>query len=158
MDPTFDVAAFLQDRREAVIQGATRTLENRHLPHYEAAGPEESESRITALFDVLVDAARSRRLDEAEAYAERLAGSRQQSGTALAEVQLAINALEEHVWHAVTDQAPAADQGQALGIVSTILGAVKDRLACTWVSQASGETTRTLRLDELFGGTAAGTA
>ncbi len=157
MDPTFDVAGFLQDRREAVIQGATRALEDRHLPHYEAAGPEESEARITALFDVLVEAARARRLDDALAYAERLASDRQQSGTALAEVQLAVNALEEHVWHAVTDQAPADQQGHALGIVSTVLGAVKDRLACTWVSQASGQPTRTLRLDELFGGSAAGT-
>lgn len=47
-------------------------------------------------------------------------------------------------------------QGLALGMVSTILGAIKDRLACEYVSRSAGKPTHTLRLDELFRGTAAG--
>jgi hypothetical protein len=41
-------------------------------------------------------------------------------------------------------------------MVSTILGAIKDRLACEYVSRSAGKPTHTLRLDELFRGTAAG--
>ena len=56
----------------------------------------------------------------------------------------------------MTEDAPADDQGYALGVVSTILGAIKDRLACAYVSRASGTPTHTLRIDELFRGAAAG--
>ena len=68
------------------------------------------------------------------AYADDLAGARRQTGHALSEVQRAINALEEQLWHAVLADAPIDQQGYALGVVSTILGAIKDRLGCAYVS------------------------
>jgi hypothetical protein len=54
------------------------------------------------------------------------------------------------------EDAPADAQGYALGVVSTILGAIKDRLACAYVSRAATKPTHTLRVDELFRGTASG--
>ena len=156
MEVSFDVAEFLAGHRSSILATADAEVVGRRLPHYAAAGAEEIASRLAALFDVVVAAATENHLDAALAYADGLAAQRQQSGHDLGELQLAINALEEQLWHAVMEDAPLDAQGHALGVVSTILGAIKDRLACAYVSRAAGKPTHTLRIDELFRGTAAG--
>ena len=158
MDTDFDVAGFLSDRRGAILERAEGAVAARRLPHYEAAGAGEVAARLGALFDSVVTTARERRLDPATTHADAMAGERQRAGHDLSEVQRAINALEEQLWAAVIDEAPADAQGYALGVVSTILGAIKDRLACDYVAQAGSPAPRTLRLDELFKGIAAGPA
>lgn len=156
VEPPFDVAAFLTAHRTSILDSAGTEVASRRLPHYEAAGADEVGSRLAALFDVVVGAAAERHLDAALAYSDELAGARQQAGHELSEVQRAINALEEQLWHAVLVDAPVDGQGYSLGVVSTILGAIKDRLGCAYVSRAASTPTHTLRLDELFRGTAAG--
>lgn len=156
MDAPCDVAGFLVERRASILTGADAEVTGRRLPHYEAAGAGEITNRLAALFDVVVTAAAENRLDAALAHADRIAAERQQTGHDLSELQRAINALEEQLWHAVTEDAPAGVQGYALGVVSTILGAIKDRLACAYVSRAAGTPTHTLRIDELFRGAASG--
>lgn len=156
MEVSFDVAGFLVANRSSILANADAEVVGRRLPHYAAAGTEETANRLAALFDVVVVAATENHLDSALAYADHIAAQRQQSGHNLGELQLAINALEEQLWHAVMEDAPADAQGFALGMVSTILGAIKDRLACDYVSRAAGKPTHTLRIDELFRGTAAG--
>lgn len=156
MEPAFDVAAFLTSHRAQILDRASIEVASRGLPHYDAAGRDEIDNRLTALIDVVVGAAAERHLEPALAYADDLAVARSQTGHELNEVQRAINALEEQLWHAVLVDSPADVQGYALGVVSTILGAIKDRLGCAYVSQGSSTPTHTLRLDELFRGTAAG--
>jgi hypothetical protein len=158
VEVSFDVAGFLVERRSPILANTDAEVIGRRLPHYAAAGVEEITERLAALFDVVVAAATENRLDAALAYADHIAVERQHSGHDLSEVQLAINALEEQLWHAVMEDAPVDAQGLALGMVSTILGAIKDRLACAFVSRASGKPVHTLRIDELFRGTAAGQA
>lgn len=154
MESPFDLAAFLVARRASILDAAGSEVASRHLPHYEAAGTGEVGKRLATLFDVVVVAASERHLDSALTYSDTIASERQQSGHDLSEVQRAINALEEQLWHAVLEDAPPDDQGHALGVVSTILGAIKDRLACAYVSRAASKPTHTLRIDELFRGTA----
>jgi len=156
VEPLFDVAAFLTSHRAAVLDRASAEVASRGLPHYDAAGRAEIDSRLAALLDIVVTAADERHLEPALVYADDLAGARRGSGHALNEVQRAINALEEQLWHLVLVEAPAEVQGYALGVVSTILGAIKDRLGCAYVSSGTSTPTQTLRLDELFRGTAAG--
>lgn len=67
-----------------------------------------------------------------------------------------MNVLEEAIWRVVLAELPVQDQGEVLGIVGTILGAAKDRLACTYVSLATRVPTRTLNLAELFHGSGEG--
>jgi hypothetical protein len=153
---SFDVAGFLVAHRAQILAATDAEVIGRRLPHYEAAGAEETTKRLAALFDVVVTAAAENHLDPALTYADHIAAQRQQSGHDLGEIQLAINALEEQLWRAVTESAPVEAQGLALGTVSTILGAVKDRLACEYVSRAAGRPTHTLRIEELFRGTEAG--
>jgi hypothetical protein len=158
VEVSFDVAEFLIAHRSSILASTDAEVIGRRLPHYAAAGADEITNRLAALFDVVVAAATANSLSSALDYADTTAAQRQQSGHDLGELQLAINALEEQLWHAVMDAAPADAQGVALGTVSTILGAIKDRLACEYVSRAAGTPTHTLRLDELFRGTAAGQA
>ena len=158
MEISFDVAGFLVAHRSSILANTDAEVIGRRLPHYAAAGAAEITERLASLFDEVVAAAAENNLDSALAYADRIAVERQHSGHDLSEVQLAINALEEQLWHAVMEDAPVDAQGFALGMVSTILGAMKDRLACAFVSRASGKPIHTLRIDELFRGTAAGQA
>ena len=113
---------------------------------------------MASLFDVVVQAAADRNLAAATAHAEAIASERHQSGHDLSEFQRAANALEEQLWQAVLTDVPVDDRGYALGVVSTILGAIKDRVACIYVSSASATPVHTLRIDELFRGAAAGDA
>jgi hypothetical protein len=156
VEVSFDVAGFLVAHCASILVSADAEVVGRRLPHYEAAGAEQTAKRLAALFDVVVTAATENQLDAALAYADHIAAERQQTGHDLSELQRAINALEEQLWHAVMEDAPINAQGYALGVVSTILGAIKDRLACAYVSRAAGNPTHTLRIDELFRGTAAG--
>jgi hypothetical protein len=158
VENSFDVSGFLVAHRASVLATADAEVVGRRLPHYEAAGAQETSKRLAALFDVVVIAATQKQLDPALAHADHIAAERQQTGHDLSELQRAINALEEQLWHAVMEDAPVDVQGYALGVVSTILGAIKDRLACAYVSRAAAKPTHTLLVDELFRGTAAGQA
>lgn len=158
MQPSFDVAGLLLAHRESILADAGTEVAGRRLPHYEEAGAEETARRLATLFDVVVEAAADSHLDPAIAHADRIAVERHDSGHELHEIQRAINALEEQLWYALMQNVPADSQGYALGVVSTILGAVKDRLACAYVSRAATKPTRTLRIDALFRGTTVGHA
>lgn len=151
-EPPIDVPAFLEMHRAVILETAGLQVARAHLAHYEAAGPATIDNRLRELFDVTVGAARTHHLDEAYRYASTLAEERHQHGYSLSEVQTVINVLEEAVWQSVTTDAPSDAQGYALGLVSTVLGAIKDRLACAYVSQVSSHAMPSLRLDYLFRG------
>jgi len=151
-----DVAGFLVDHRASILAAADAEVVGRRLPHYDAAGTAEITKRLELLFDVVVAAAGQNNLDAALAHADQIAADRHQTGHDLSELQRAINALEEQLWRAVMDDVPVEAQGHALGVVSTVLGAIKDRLACAYVSRTANRAIHTLRIDELFRGNAAG--
>jgi hypothetical protein len=114
--------------------------------------------RLGTLYELVVRCAAERRLAPILDYAVHLAEERHAAGFDLGEVQTVINVLEEAIWRVVLVDVPAADQGEALGVVGTILGAAKDKLACTYVSLATSQPTRSLDLGKLFRGTSEGEA
>ena len=128
------------------------------MPHYAAAGPGEVAEQLAALFDAVVEASANRHLEHALAHADAIASARQQTGHDLSELKQAIHSLEEQIWTAVIADAPVDDQGYILGVTSTVLGAIKDRLACNYVSRAATKPMHTLRIEELFLGTESGQA
>jgi len=148
-----DVAAFLDARADLILASACDVVGRRHLAHYDAAGSHETEHRLRVLFDVLVQCCAAHGVEPALAYAQTLGVDRLRTGHELAEVQNAINVLEESVWSTLIADAPAEALAYALGLVSTVLGAVKDRLACTYVASVSSKRPPTLRLESLFQGT-----
>jgi hypothetical protein len=146
-------AEFLTHERDVIVDAAEATLARMHARHYESAGASEVRQRLEALYDHLLDALRSRDLGPIVAYAEQVAQERFNAGYDLSEVQTAFNALEEATWTRVFAELPPTQFAEALGLVSTILGAAKDALARNYVSLATNTHAPSLDLQALFAGT-----
>ena len=151
MAEVMDVAAFLDGKRDELLAAADQGVSRAHLAHYGSSTG--THVRLGVLLDVVIGACRTHRLDGVNAYADSLAVERRTGGFALAEVQAAVNVLEEVIWRALTADAPADAQAYALGLVSTALGAVKDRVACGYLVQLTHQPVPSLRVDLLFAGT-----
>jgi hypothetical protein len=68
-------------------------------------------------------------------------------------VQRAFNVLEEAMWRRIVGVTPPDELGEAVGLMSTALGAGKDTLACTWVGLAAKRQVPSHDLTALFEGT-----
>jgi hypothetical protein len=148
-----DTSRFLTARTEPIIDAALAALARRRLTHYERLGLEASKRKLRDLFDRVVEGAQTRNLGPVLAYAEQVGNERYESGFEFVEVRSAFNLLEEAIWHAILEDCPAAEQGTALGMVATVLGAAKDKLASTYLSRATETHVPTLDLAALFRGT-----
>lgn len=147
----YDVAEFLAAHEDEVLDAARRGLARARLPHYDDIEVDVDE-RLRPLLDVVIEACRGHRLDEVEPFADSLAFSRQVDGFPLAEVQVAVNVVEEAVWRAITSEIPPTEQAYALGLVATVFGRIKDRLACGYLARLAQHRSDRLRVDLLFQG------
>jgi len=148
-----DIAAFLQQERPAVIAAAEAALVRMHMPHYERAGADTIQERLASLFDRLVESIAARDLTPSVDHARRIAEERFNDGYDIAEVQTAFNALEEASWSCAVSRLEASELAEALGLITTVLGAGKDALASTYVSLAASTNVGSLDLRALFAGT-----
>ena len=148
-----EVSEFLAEHKAAIVGGAATALAGRHLRHYEDLGHEASTARLAALFDCVVDGARRKNLVPILVYAERVATERHETGFDFVEVQAAFNLLEEAIWRQMLAGYPQPELPTALGMVATLFGAAKDKLASTYLSLATEKHVPTLDLQSLFRGT-----
>ncbi len=148
-----DLVIVLSEAKTQVLDEAAERLARSHLGHYDATSPEEQRRRLEALFEVIVESLKRRMLGPVIEYAERIAKDRFEDGFGIGEVQTAFNVLEESIWRQVTVTVSASELAEALGLLSTVLGAGKDALARTWVSLASEQHVPSLDLRALFRGT-----
>ncbi|MFO0591016.1 MAG: hypothetical protein U0441_25960 [Polyangiaceae bacterium] len=146
------IAGFLREKRDVILATAGETMERAHLPHYPHPGQREPMDRLTALYDIVLGCATDHNLSPIASYAHKIARERHAAGIQLSEVQTAINVLEESIWRAILSDVTPDQQGETLGVVGTILGQVKDKLACAYVEIATHHATRTLDFKELFHG------
>lgn len=137
-----------------LLTDATKAIERAHLTHYERTGPDSIEERLRRLYDVTMESVRRRHVQSILKHAETVAAERFASGFDLGEVQTAFNVLEEAIWVRVQKELPPIEQADALGMISTVLGAGKDKLAQTYVSLACATKTPSLDIDALYGGKA----
>lgn len=144
--------AFLRESRQEILAEATTAVARARLEHYEAAGAEAVRRRLEDLLQLLTEAVLDRNLAPIVAHAHAVATERFEAGVDLGEVQTAINVLEEVLWWRILKQVPAEAQGEALGLVGTVLGAAKDHLARRYVSLATRTRTPSLDLAALFSG------
>jgi hypothetical protein len=147
-----DTAEFLTRERQTTIDAAEAALMRAHSPPYESADASEVRQRLETLFDYLLEALRGRNLGQIVAYAQQVAQERFSAGYNLSEVQTAFNALEEATWSCVFTELQPQQFAEALGLVSTILGAAKDALAREYVSLATNRHAPSLDLQALFAG------
>lgn len=139
--------------REPVLDEAYSALQRSQVSHYRLAGEALTRRRLAELFDLVVDAIRTRHLAALNAHVEQVAEDRFNQGYDVSEVQTAFNALEEATWSRIFAEMEPAQFAEALGLVSTILGAAKDALARNYVSLATNAHAPSLNLQALFAGT-----
>jgi hypothetical protein len=148
----FDVTALLTDRAIAIVDDASDALGRSHLAHYDEVGDDERRRRVQSLFDMVITSLRERDLVPIHRHAEAIARQRFEGGVGIGEVQVAFNVLEEALWRSVVEATPADELANAIGLVSTVLGAGKDTLARTYVALASERHVPSLDLTALFRG------
>jgi hypothetical protein len=146
------VHEYLHDHADEIISTAVASMRKSHLRHYEAAGEEHIHQRIKALFTLTVRGVKERNLGPMVAHAGTIALERFNAGYDLWEVQTAFNVLEETLWQHILKGIPAGQYAEALGLVSTVIGAGKDALARSYVSLASKSRAPSLNLEGLFTG------
>jgi hypothetical protein len=142
----------LDSRKNEIIADARSALARAHVSGYERAGGEETSRRLAALYDLTAKAVRERNLAPVVSRAEAIARERFEAGVDLSEVQTAFNVLEEAIWMRTLGELGPGEQAEALGMISTVLGAGKDALARTYVSLATKTKTPSLNLQSLFTG------
>ncbi len=142
----------LQDNSNDIISDAQKAVGRAGLTHYERSGSEHTHQRLKALFTLTARAVKEKNLGPMIAHAETVARERFEAGFDLAEVQTAFNVLEEAIWMRILNNLPPNELAEALGLVSTVLGAGKDMLARTYVALASKTKASSLDLHSLFAG------
>lgn len=142
----------LHDRMNEIISDAEKSLSSARLTHYEKAGEEHNRQKLKALYTLTVRAIAEKNLGPMLAHAESIARERFESGFDLSEVQTAFNVLEEAMWKSIIKNLPPVEIGDAIGLVSTVLGAGKDILARTYVTLASKSKAPSLDMRSLFTG------
>jgi len=148
-----DLTRLLHERMDEILADAEASLARAHLTHYEKAGEEHNRQKLKALYVLTARAISERNLGPMLAHAEEVARERYQAGFDLAEVQTAFNVLEEATWKFILKNLPPVDFAEAIGLMSTVLGAGKDMLGRTYVTLASKSKTPSLDLRPLFAGT-----
>lgn len=142
----------LQDNSNDIISDAQQAVVRAGLTHYERSGSEHTHQRLKALFTLTARAVKEKNLGPMIAHTETIARERFEAGFDLAEVQTAFNVLEEAIWMRILKNLPPNELAEALGLVSTVLGAGKDMLARTYVALASKTKAPSLDLHSLFDG------
>ena len=145
-------AEFLTRERGPIVAAAQAALERTHSRHYESDGALELHRRLETLFDQMLAAIVDRDVGPLVEYAQQVAQERFDAGYDLSEVQTGFNALEEATWQRIFAGLEPSDYAEALGLVSTILGAAKDALARKYVSLATSTHAPALDLRALFAG------
>lgn len=146
-----DLKELLKTQSGEILKGAVQSLNCAHLKSYDKSSESENKKRLLNLLTLTEKCVDEKKLLPMKEYAAKIAKERFDAGFDLHEVHTAFNALEEEIWNRVTKNIDPENLGEALGLVSTVLGAGKEELALTYVSLASKTKTQTLNLAELFG-------
>jgi hypothetical protein len=146
-----DLKELLKTQSAEILENALQSLNCAHLKSYSKSSPSENKKRLLNLLMLTEQCVVEKKLIPMKEYAAQIAKERFDAGFDLHEVHTAFNALEEEIWNRVTKHIKPENLGEALGLVSTVLGAGKEELALTYVQLASKTKTQTLNLTELFG-------
>ncbi len=148
-----EISAFLETQKDDILRAACAAMDRSHLQHYERDGADRTHQRVSTLYTLAKRCVKDKNLAPMIAHAEVIAAERFNAGFDLWEVQTALNVLEETIWVRIFKTFPPEELAQALGLISTVLGAGKDTLARRYVSLASKTRVPSLNLQSLFSGT-----
>ncbi len=146
-----DLKELLRTQSSEILGNALQSLNCAHLKSYSKSSRGENKKRLLNLLTLTEKCVVEKKLIPMKEYAAKIAKERFDAGFNLHEVHTAFNALEEELWNRVTKHITPENLGEALGLVSTVLGAGKEELALSYVTLASKTRAQTLNLTELFG-------
>ena len=142
----------LHQNQTDIIRTAFDSLLRSNLKHYSSSSANDNWQRIEKLFDLTSHCIKEKNLVEMIEYSEKIAAERYNTGYDLHEVHAAYNVLEEAIWGTILKNLEPKDFGEALGLISTVLGAGKETLALTYISLTGKKKPESLDLSELFKG------
>lgn len=145
-----DLVQLLETKKERILSESVERMNLSRLKHYQSAGTETTEQRLEKLLDLTIHCINSRQLTPMLTYSDLVARERFKASYDLFEVQTAYNCLEEAIWKRIIQNIPEKEMAEALGLISTILGAGKERLALTFVSLAGEKPVTSLDLKDHF--------
>lgn len=148
-----DLSHLLNERYNDIVQEVTDGLARTPLKHYGEEPRAMNARRVRKILDLMMLCIRTEDLVPMIDYARTLARERFEHGYPLQEVLTAFNVGEEVLWKFITQELAPSAYPQALGLVSTVLGAGKEALAVEYVELASASHMPSLDLSELFKGT-----
>lgn len=132
-----DLNELLTKCSDTILNESLELMSRANLKHYEYGGAEQTRKKISRLLDLTQQSVEGKNLIPMITYIEKTAKQRFMSGFELQEVQTAFNVLEECIWKHILRVVPPSGQGNALALISSVLGSGKDALARTYVSLAS---------------------
>jgi hypothetical protein len=141
----------LESQSNEILENALKSLNRAHLKSYHNSSQSDNKKRLLNLLSLTRQCVIEKKLLPMKEYSSKIAKERFNAGFDFYEVHTAFNALEEEIWNRITKFIEPKKLGEALGLISTVLGAGKEELALTYVSLASKSKTQTLNLTELFG-------
>ncbi len=147
-----NISELLDGYRDEIVNTAVSAMDRTHLQHYERDGVDKTRTRVSTLFSLAAQGVAEKNLTPIVSHAEQIATERYTAGYDLWEVQTAFNVLEEAIWVRIFKSCPPDELANALGLVSTVLGAGKDTLARKYVSMATRTKAPSLNLQSLFSG------
>lgn len=146
-----ELKEILKTQSSEILQNALQSLNCAHLKSYDGSTEDENKKRLLNLLSLTQQCVNEKKLLPMKEYASQIARERFNAGFDLHEVHSAFNAIEEEIWNRITKNVEPENLGEALGLISTVLGAGKEELALTYVALASKSKTTTLDLSKLFG-------
>jgi hypothetical protein len=147
-----DITELLNNHGDRIVNEAVDAMQRAHLKHYEQNTLASPKEHLSLLYDLVKQCVNHKNLLSITSYAEKIARERYHAGFDLQEVQMAINVLEESIWRRIIGEMSPSELAQALGLISTVLGAAKDTLARTYVSLSSKSKSPSLDLKAMFKG------
>jgi hypothetical protein len=130
-----EIAGYLKRLRDEIVKDAVGMLSRSRLKHYDESSQSENRQRIEQLFDLSVECAATRNLVSIIEYSENIARERHKGGFDFHEVHSAYNVLEEAFWQKIIqDVTKPAELAEALGVISTVIGAGKEALASAYIN------------------------
>jgi|SRR5690606_6660458 hypothetical protein len=145
-----NIVELLTAAQKEIIEEALHSLSRAHLNSYEKLNEDENRERLNRLYSLVLQSVKDKALLPVISYSEKIAKERYESGFDFKEVHSAYNVLEEVIWKKIIAEIEAAKLGEALGLVSTVLGAGKQSLAAAYISLSSKTKIPSLDLTSLF--------
>jgi DNA replicative helicase MCM subunit Mcm2 (Cdc46/Mcm family) len=142
---------FLTVNSEEILSTACASLSRAKIKHYHCSEESENRKRLKNLLDLTIECITTKKLNSMIRYMEEMAKERYYAGFDFSEVHAAINVLEETIWIKINNSLKPEELGEALGLVSTVLGAAKENLARTYISLSSKTKAPSLDLTAIFG-------